>query len=48
MDVLYWLLLIVLVVISFRLIMKLAGLWLKFVGAAIVTAIVCLGVYIIW
>ena len=48
MDVLYWLILIVLIVISFRLILKLAGLGFKLAGAAIVTAIACLAVYFLW
>ena len=48
MDILYGVILIVLLVISFRLILKLAGLWFKFAGAAIVAAIVLLGLYVIW
>jgi hypothetical protein len=47
-EILYWLLLIVLIVVSFRLIKKLTGLWFKFAGAAIVAAIVLLGLYVIW
>ena len=39
MDLLYWLILIVLVVISFRLILKLVGLGFKVVGAVIVIAV---------
>lgn len=48
MDILYGVILIVLIVISFRLILKLAGLWFKFAVAAIVTAIACLAVYFLW
>ena len=45
MDVLFWVLLIVFIVISFRLILKLVGLGFKVLSSLVVTAIACLAVY---